>query len=55
MWGNVLEMVTRITKDVELYVVSKRNSNQPCPIIWVNDCETGLEGLWECSYTCKIM
>ena len=28
---------------------------QSCCIICVNDCEAGLESLWKCSYTCKIM
>ena len=28
---------------------------QPCCIVWMNDCEIGLEGLWKCSYKCKSM
>ena len=28
---------------------------QPCCIICVNGCESGQEGLWECSYISNIM
>ena len=51
----MLERVTRITKDVEPYVVFKRVSRATLLYYLVNGCKTGLEALWEFSYTCKIM
>ena len=50
--------VLRITKsggDVNHMTFLGALVEQSCCINWVNGCETGLEGLSECSYTCKII